>query len=114
MFGAGMPLAAGPMFRNLGIGRGSSILGGVSCAFIPLPILLYKVSKMAGRDRKARISYTDVLLAALFPVWSVVEVKVQVRYVVNAANASKGYLPEILICCHDGLFQLFPYRHQTQ
>lgn len=33
----GLPLAAGPMFRNMGVGPASSVLGGISCLGLPLP-----------------------------------------------------------------------------
>ncbi|CAK7568741.1 MAG: hypothetical protein SEPTF4163_006743 [Sporothrix epigloea] len=34
-----LPLAARPMFTNLGVGPAASILGGISCLALPLPIL---------------------------------------------------------------------------
>ncbi len=43
MMGAGSPLYAHGLFVNLGIDWGSSLLGFLSVAFIPLPFLLYKV-----------------------------------------------------------------------
>ena len=41
-FGAGFPLFATAMFNKLGIDWGSSLLGFLSIAFIPIPIVLYK------------------------------------------------------------------------
>jgi MFS family permease len=38
----GLPLAAQPMFHNLGVGRAMSILGAVATAAIPVPFLLMK------------------------------------------------------------------------
>jgi DHA1 family multidrug resistance protein-like MFS transporter len=40
-FGAGFPLFAGAMYRNLGVGWASSTLGFLSVAFIPIPFVLY-------------------------------------------------------------------------
>lgn len=39
-FGAAFPLFAGAMYRNLGVGWASSVLGFLSCVFVPIPILL--------------------------------------------------------------------------
>lgn len=43
-FGAGFPLFASAMYRNLGIPWASSLLALLSVAFIPIPFLLHKVS----------------------------------------------------------------------
>jgi DHA1 family multidrug resistance protein-like MFS transporter len=40
-FGAGFPLFGTAMYHNLGVGWASTLLGLLSCAFIPIPILLY-------------------------------------------------------------------------
>ncbi|KAI0287569.1 MFS transporter [Russula brevipes] len=42
MFGAGFPLFAGAMYRNLGVGWASTLLALLACVFVPIPILLYK------------------------------------------------------------------------
>jgi hypothetical protein len=39
---AGLPLAAMPMFHNLGVGPAMSILGGVATIAIPVPFLFMK------------------------------------------------------------------------
>lgn len=39
---AGFPLAAGPMFHNLGVGPAMSILGGVAVVAIPVPFIFMK------------------------------------------------------------------------
>ena len=44
-FGAGFPLFATAMYKNLGVGWASSTLGFLSIAFIPIPFLLYRVSR---------------------------------------------------------------------
>jgi DHA1 family multidrug resistance protein-like MFS transporter len=40
-FGAGFPLFGAAMYHNLGVGWASTLLGLLSCVFIPIPILLY-------------------------------------------------------------------------
>ena len=42
MFGAGFPLFARAMYVNLGVGWASTLLALLACAFVPIPILLYK------------------------------------------------------------------------
>ena len=54
LFAAGLPLAARPMFKNLGVGPACSVLGGIAVALLPVPFLfmryglqLRKMSKFA-------------------------------------------------------------------
>lgn len=54
-FGAGFPLFAGQMYRKLGTGGASSLLGGLAILFIPAPVILMKygpriraLSKVSG------------------------------------------------------------------
>ena len=42
-FGAGFPLFATAMYKNLGVGWASSTLAFLSIAFIPIPFVLYTV-----------------------------------------------------------------------
>ncbi|KAL8738202.1 MAG: hypothetical protein Q9181_000973 [Wetmoreana brouardii] len=56
-FGAAFPLFASAMYKNLGTGWASSLLGFLAIAFIPIPFVLYrygetlrKVSKHARKD----------------------------------------------------------------
>lgn len=42
LMAAGLPLAAGPMFRNLGVGPASSILGAVAALALPVPFIFMK------------------------------------------------------------------------
>jgi len=42
LFGAGFPLFARAMYRNLGVGWASTLLALLACAFVPIPVLLYK------------------------------------------------------------------------
>lgn len=54
---AGLPLAAMPMVRAMGIGPATSIIGGVAAVLLPVPFLfmrygpsLRKLSKMVPND----------------------------------------------------------------
>jgi len=42
LFASGLPLAARPMFHNLGVGPACSILGGVACLALPVPFIFMK------------------------------------------------------------------------
>ncbi|KAI8936510.1 hypothetical protein NX059_006915 [Plenodomus lindquistii] len=54
-FGAGFPLFASAMFKNLGIDWASSTLAFLGIAFIPIPFALYKWGKQIRRkSKKAR------------------------------------------------------------
>jgi len=58
MFGAGFPLFAGAMYRNLGVGWASTLLALLSCAFIPIPIVLYKYGdRIRMASKRARHDY---------------------------------------------------------
>lgn len=41
LFGALLPLAGNAMFDALGVGWGNSLLGFISLAFLPMPLILY-------------------------------------------------------------------------
>ena len=55
-FGAGFPLFAGAMYKNLGVEWASTTLAFLSIAFIPIPFVLYKygekLRKMSKHARK--------------------------------------------------------------
>ncbi|KAI9430831.1 putative caffeine resistance protein 5 [Lactarius indigo] len=58
MFGAGFPLFARAMYRNLGVGRASTVLALLACAFVPIPILLYKYGEhIRMASKRARHDY---------------------------------------------------------
>ena len=52
-FGAGFPLFASAMYKNLGVGWASSTLAFLSIAFIPIPFVLYTVCQ--------RLTFLDVV-----------------------------------------------------
>lgn len=49
-----MPIAARPMFENLGIGPAASLLGGISCLALPVPLLFIKY----GEALRAKSKFT--------------------------------------------------------
>lgn len=49
---AGLPLAARPMFLNLGVGPAASVLGGISCLALPAPLIFMKYSKVLREKSK--------------------------------------------------------------
>lgn len=54
-FGAGFPLFANAMYTKLGIGGASSLLGGLSILFIPIPFVLYRYGeKIRSKSKMAR------------------------------------------------------------
>jgi hypothetical protein len=67
MFGAGFPLFAKAMYINLGVGWASTILALLSCAFVQIPILLYKYGK---HIRMASIAFLDSGKSTLLYVMS--------------------------------------------
>jgi len=42
VIGTFLPLAGPPLYQNLGLGWGNSVLGFIAVALIPIPILLYR------------------------------------------------------------------------
>ncbi|OTB08322.1 hypothetical protein M426DRAFT_7649 [Hypoxylon sp. CI-4A] len=54
-FGASFPLFARQLFRQLGIGPGNSLLGGIAVCFIPIPFILYRYGeKIRHMSKNAR------------------------------------------------------------
>ncbi|CEI61322.1 Caffeine resistance protein 5 [Fusarium venenatum] len=51
-FGAGFPLFASAMYKNLGVGWASSTLAFISIAFIPIPFLLFKYGEWIRHKSK--------------------------------------------------------------
>lgn len=51
---AGFPLVSKPLFDNLGVGPGMSLLGGIATASIPIPFLFMKY----GSELRKRSKFT--------------------------------------------------------
>ncbi|KAF2403326.1 MFS general substrate transporter [Trichodelitschia bisporula] len=45
IIGAFLPLAGPPLYSALGVGKGNTVLAGISVAMLPIPILLYRYGK---------------------------------------------------------------------
>lgn len=52
IFGCGLPLAAGPMFRTMGVGPAMSVLGAVAAVMIPVPLIFMKYGKTLRKMSK--------------------------------------------------------------
>ncbi|KAA8644135.1 hypothetical protein EYZ11_001705 [Aspergillus tanneri] len=52
LLACGLPLAARPMFLNMGIGPASSLLGGISCLALPVPFIFMKYSSTLRKKSK--------------------------------------------------------------
>lgn len=46
VFACAMPIAARPMFENLGLGPAASLLGGIPCLALPVPFLFMKYGEV--------------------------------------------------------------------
>lgn len=54
-----LPLVAKPLFNNLGVGPGCSLLGGISCLAIPAPIIFMKYSASLRRKSAFALVFDD-------------------------------------------------------
>ncbi|PWY76152.1 bicyclomycin resistance protein [Aspergillus sclerotioniger CBS 115572] len=52
LLAAGLPLAAKPMLHNLGVGPAASLLGGIACLALPIPLLFMKYGPALRRKSK--------------------------------------------------------------
>lgn len=59
LLACGLPLAARPLFLNLGVGPASSLLGGISCIAIPIPLIFMKYGKQLRARSKFVPSVAD-------------------------------------------------------
>lgn len=59
-FAGGFPLAVTPMYRNIGVGPGSSITGGFAALLIPVPFVFYVFGKrIRARSKWSKGSVYD-------------------------------------------------------
>lgn len=56
LFGALLPLAGNSMYNTLGVGWGTSLLGFLAVAFIPVPLIFWKFGE---RIRNSKISQVE-------------------------------------------------------
>ena len=52
LFAFGLPLAARPMFINMGVGPAASVLGGISCLALPMPFVFMRYGPAMRRRSK--------------------------------------------------------------
>ena len=57
LLGALLPLAGNSMYNAMGVGWGTSLLGFIAVAFIPLPFIFWKFGQ---RIRESRISQVNL------------------------------------------------------
>lgn len=55
LVGALLPLAGSPLYGNLGLGWGNSLLGFICIILIPLPIVFYKLGKNLRKMEKFKL-----------------------------------------------------------
>jgi DHA1 family multidrug resistance protein-like MFS transporter len=63
LFGAGMPLTSQPLFHNLGVAWGNTILGSCGVLFVPLPWILIRLGPWL-RERSPMAVHDKEILAA--------------------------------------------------
>jgi hypothetical protein len=57
LIACGLPLAARPMFQNMGVGPAASVLGGISCLALPVPLVFMKYGE--GLRKRSKFIKTD-------------------------------------------------------
>lgn len=57
LFGALLPLAGGAMYDALGVGWGTSVLGFISVAFIPLPFVFYFYGQRIRETKRFKVEF---------------------------------------------------------
>lgn len=57
LLGALLPLAGNPMYDALGIGWGTSLLGFISVAFIPVPFVFWKYGERIRNSRVSKVKF---------------------------------------------------------
>lgn len=57
LVGALLPLAGGPMYKALGLGWGNSLLGFISLALAPLPVIFYIYGERIRKSTLFRVEF---------------------------------------------------------
>ena len=57
LFGALLPLAGPAMYDDLGVGWGTSLLGFISVAFIPLPFFFYFYGQRLRETKHFKVEF---------------------------------------------------------
>ncbi len=64
LLACGLPLAARPMFLSMGVGPASSLLGGISCLALPVPMLFIKYGPKAKADVEIHVNCASKAIVA--------------------------------------------------
>jgi hypothetical protein len=57
LFGALLPLAGNYMYDAMGVGWGTSLLGFIAVAFIPLPVIFYRYGQQIRETKRFKIDF---------------------------------------------------------
>lgn len=57
LLGALLPLAGNSMYNALGVGWGTSVLGFIAVAFIPVPFVFWKFGQRIRESRFSQVSF---------------------------------------------------------
>jgi hypothetical protein len=57
LLGALLPLAGNSMYNALGLGWGTSVLGFIAAAFIPLPFVLWKYGQRIRESKLFQVKF---------------------------------------------------------
>lgn len=57
LLGALLPLAGNSMYNALGVGWGTSLLGFIAVAFIPVPFILWKFGQRIRESKYSQVNF---------------------------------------------------------
>jgi hypothetical protein len=57
LLGALLPLAGNSMYNALGLGWGTSLLGFIAVAFIPVPLIFWKFGQRIRESKFSQVSF---------------------------------------------------------
>lgn len=57
LLGALLPLAGNSMYDGLGVGWGTSVLGFISVAFLPVPLIFWKYGEKIRKSKIAQVNF---------------------------------------------------------
>lgn len=57
LLGALLPLAGNSMYNALGLGWGTSVLGFIAVAFIPMPLVLWKFGQQIRESKFSKVEF---------------------------------------------------------
>ena len=68
-----MPLVARPLFNNLGIDWGNTLLGCLTVVFIPIPYVSFSPPSSLSRSSLPAMHYTDTQIRSL-SIWTLASI----------------------------------------